>query len=169
MLGQALIKVRYALLLLKIGGPGVFLKQLGRQIFSTATYFGLEKSLEGETAPVVTGAPEYSLQPASPEDMEEILQKVGSEGKESAHELIQRKWFYESGFHNCYVARTTENADICLCAVHAETSLGVEMVATRAVHLTLIDAIAVAVALRNKQRTLENIRLNERLLLNLRY
>ena len=63
----------------------------------------------------------------------------------------------------------TENADICLCAVHAETSLGVEMVATRAVHLTLIDAIAVAVALRNKQRTVENIRLNERLLLNLRY
>jgi DNA-binding MurR/RpiR family transcriptional regulator len=43
------------------------------------------------------------------------------------------------------------------------------MVATRAVHLTLIDAIAVAVALRNKQRTVENIRLNERLLLNLRY
>ena len=62
-----------------------------------------------------------------------------------------------------------ENADISLCAVHAETSLGVEMVATRAVHLTLIDAIAVSVALRNKQRTVKNIKLNERLLLNLRY
>jgi DNA-binding MurR/RpiR family transcriptional regulator len=62
-----------------------------------------------------------------------------------------------------------QNADISLCAVHAETSLGVEMVATRAVHLTLIDAIAVSVALRNKQRTVKNIKLNERLLLNLRY
>jgi DNA-binding MurR/RpiR family transcriptional regulator len=63
----------------------------------------------------------------------------------------------------------TQQADICLTAVHAETSLGVEMVATRAVHLTLIDAIAVSVALRNKQRTVENIKRNEQLLTNLRY
>ena len=63
----------------------------------------------------------------------------------------------------------TANADICICAVHAESSLGVEMVATRAAHLALIDAIAMSVALRNRQRTIDNIKLNERLLINLRY
>jgi DNA-binding MurR/RpiR family transcriptional regulator len=63
----------------------------------------------------------------------------------------------------------TEYADICLCAVHIENSLGVEMVATRAAHLAIVDAIMVAVALRDRERTLESIKENERLLVSLRY
>ena len=63
----------------------------------------------------------------------------------------------------------TKHADICLCAVHAENSLGVEMVATRAAHLALMDAIATCVALRNRERAIKSIKLNERLLVNLRY
>jgi DNA-binding MurR/RpiR family transcriptional regulator len=66
-------------------------------------------------------------------------------------------------------APITEQADICVCAVHAENSLGVEMVATRAAHLALVDCIAMCVALRNKERALRSIKLNERLLVNLRY
>lgn len=62
----------------------------------------------------------------------------------------------------------TESADICLVAVHAERNLGVEMVATRAAHLALIDAIATAVALRNKERTANSLAFNEHLLINLR-
>jgi DNA-binding MurR/RpiR family transcriptional regulator len=63
----------------------------------------------------------------------------------------------------------TEYADICLCAVHIENSLGVEMVATRAAHLAIVDAIMVAVALRDRDRTLESIKENERMLVTLRY
>jgi len=63
----------------------------------------------------------------------------------------------------------TEYADICLCAVHIENSLGVEMVATRAAHLAIVDAIMVAVALRDRERTLKSIKENERLLVSLRY
>jgi len=63
----------------------------------------------------------------------------------------------------------TEQADICICGVYDEASLGVEMVATRAAHLALVDAITMCVALRNRERTIENIKLNERLLVNLRY
>jgi DNA-binding MurR/RpiR family transcriptional regulator len=63
----------------------------------------------------------------------------------------------------------TEYADISLYAVHAERSLGVEMVATRAAQLALIDAIVAAVALRDRKRALESISLNEQLLINLRY
>jgi DNA-binding MurR/RpiR family transcriptional regulator len=66
-------------------------------------------------------------------------------------------------------APITQHADIILCAVHAENNLGVEMVATRAAHLALVDAISVAVALRNRERTLRSIKMNERLLVNLRY
>ena len=63
----------------------------------------------------------------------------------------------------------TKESDICVCAVHAENSLGVEMVATRAAHLALVDCIAMCVALRNRERALRSIKLNERLLINLRY
>jgi len=63
----------------------------------------------------------------------------------------------------------TEYADVCLCAVHVENSLGVEMVATRAAHLAIVDAIMVAVALRDRERTLKSIKENERLLVSLRY
>jgi RpiR family carbohydrate utilization transcriptional regulator len=63
----------------------------------------------------------------------------------------------------------TQESDICVCAVHAETSLGVEMVATRAAHLALVDCIAMCVAQKNRERAIRSIKLNERLLINLRY
>jgi DNA-binding MurR/RpiR family transcriptional regulator len=66
-------------------------------------------------------------------------------------------------------APITQQAEICICAVHAENSLGVEMVATRAAHLALVDCIAMCVALRDRERALASIRMNERLLVNLRY
>ena len=63
----------------------------------------------------------------------------------------------------------SEYADICLYTVHVESSLGVEMVATRAAHLALVDAIMVAVALSDRKRAIESIKTNERLVTNLRY
>lgn len=63
----------------------------------------------------------------------------------------------------------TQHADISICAVHVENSLGVEMVATRAAHLALVDAIMVAVALRKREHALDSIKENERMLVNLRY
>jgi RpiR family carbohydrate utilization transcriptional regulator len=63
----------------------------------------------------------------------------------------------------------TQEADICLSAVHSENSLGVEMVATRAAHLALVDALTVCIALRNRERAVRSIKQNERLLVNLRY
>jgi RpiR family carbohydrate utilization transcriptional regulator len=63
----------------------------------------------------------------------------------------------------------TKESDICICAVHAETSLGVEMVSTRAAHLALVDCISMCVAQKNRERAIRSIKLNERLLINLRY
>ena len=63
----------------------------------------------------------------------------------------------------------TEFADIRVCAVHVENSLGIEMVATRAAHLAIVDVIMVTVALRDRSRAIKSIRQNERMLVNLRY
>ena len=112
MLKRMLRKVRYAVLLAKVGGLKVFFHQLKRQIYSRASFIGLERNLGTNGAPVPCGV-EYSLQLASEEDMEEVLQKAKTESKESAHELVQRRWFYESGFSNCYVARTIDTGELC--------------------------------------------------------
>ncbi len=62
-----------------------------------------------------------------------------------------------------------EYAQIRLHPVRAERSLGVEMVSTRAAQLAMIDALATAVALRDKKRAIASIKLNERLLSSLHH
>jgi RpiR family carbohydrate utilization transcriptional regulator len=63
----------------------------------------------------------------------------------------------------------TEFADITICAVHVENSLGIEMVATRAAHLAIVDVIMVSVALRDRSRAIRSIKQNEQMLINVRY
>ena len=115
MLKRALRVVRYAARLFKIGGLRVVFSQLRRQIYTKDTLLGLEMNLNKDIVPVSSRL-KYSLRPASDKDMEEMLSKAKEETKESAHELIERKWFYECGFHDCYVARTAYTGDLCFVA-----------------------------------------------------
>jgi GNAT superfamily N-acetyltransferase len=107
--------VCYAALLLKIGGLKAFFTQLRRQIYSKDILFGLEKDLDANIAQVSSRLP-HSLRQASETEMEELITKAKAESKESVHELIERKWFYECGFCDCYAARTTDTGDLCFVA-----------------------------------------------------
>ena len=105
--------IRGAIKLLKVGGPVVFLKQLKRQIYSRESQVGLELDLRQAnvtTSPAKIG---YTLALASKADIEEALRKAGTESKESVQKLLYRKWLYESGFRNWYVARIVETGDLC--------------------------------------------------------
>jgi L-amino acid N-acyltransferase YncA len=114
MLGNFSKKVRNALVLLRIVGPGVFFEQLRRQIYSRHIQIGLEKSLEANSTQTPGECKiQYSLRPGSPQDMDEILRKVTSESKESVFNLLFRRWLYDSGFHNWYIARTADTNDLC--------------------------------------------------------
>jgi hypothetical protein len=112
MLNRILKKAHYAFLLLRIGGLIPFLSQMKRQIYSRGTFLGLQKDLNTDNIDVACEV-EYSLQLASEEDMEELLERAKYESRESAHELIQRKWFYDSGFRNCYIARALDTGELC--------------------------------------------------------
>lgn len=112
MLNPALRKVYYGILLIKHGGLTIFWHRLKRQIYSKTIFWGLERNLQTNSVHVPCRI-EYSLRSASEEDMEEVLQKSKSGSQESVYELIQRKWFYESGFHDCYVARTADSNELC--------------------------------------------------------
>ena len=111
MLRRAYRKMRFGALLLKTGGLGLFFHQLRRQVYSRASFIGLERDLDVERASVACRE-SYLLRLASEADMEEVQGRAKREGKAETHELIQRTWFYESGFHDCYVARSAENGDL---------------------------------------------------------
>ena len=112
MLGRFLRAAHYAGLLIQIGGPRAFITQLRRQFYSRSIFFGLEKDLDSKRVPISSLLP-YSWRKASDKDIDELLVKAKTESKESAHELLKRKWFFECGFHDCYVARTADTGDMC--------------------------------------------------------
>ena len=112
MLDSAFRKVRYGILLIKNGGLWLFWHHLKRQIYGKSTFWVLERDLQTDNGHIPCGI-EYSLRPASKEDMEEVLRISRSESRESVYDLIQRKWFCESGFYDCYIARTADTNDPC--------------------------------------------------------
>ena len=105
-------KIHYGICLATTGGTRVLFDQLRRRIYSRATHFGLEVYPHTDTVPVDAEPPIY-LQKATQEDMEEALRLAKSEDRESIYELTQRKWFYEAGFRDCYIARTVANGELC--------------------------------------------------------
>ncbi len=106
-------EIYYTAVLFKIGGLKVFWKQLKRQIYSRSSQIGLELDLQKTNIPHVEAKVKYTLQLASEEDMNEVLRKAKAENKGSVHSLVYRRWLYQDGYHNFYIARTTDTNDLC--------------------------------------------------------
>jgi hypothetical protein len=111
-LGLQSNKAKYALLAARYGGLNYLFTETKQRIYRKETFIGLVKDLN-ENDIEIKSKIDYSLRLASPDDIDEILDFIKYEGKEAIFELIQRKWFYDSGFHNCYIARTRMNNDLC--------------------------------------------------------
>lgn len=108
-------KFCYAVLLCRIAGPIVLAKELRRQIYSRAYFVGMEKDLNKPCLDFQTDI-EYILQRGKQTDIDEILTIAKTASKASAYELVMRKMFYDSGFRKFYVAKTTENGELCYIA-----------------------------------------------------
>ena len=108
--------IYYGALLLKIGGLKIFLIQLKRQIYSRSSQIGLALNLQETNIPKIEANIKYTLKLASKEDMDEVLQKAKSESKDMVQKLLFRRWMYEDGYHNCYIARTADTNEICIIA-----------------------------------------------------
>jgi RimJ/RimL family protein N-acetyltransferase len=108
-------KLRYAFLLSRIAGPIVLVRELRRQIYSRSYYVGLEKDLSKPCGVGQTDI-EYKLLRGKQTDIDKILAIAKTASRVSAYELVIRKMFYDSGFRKFYVARTTENGELCYIA-----------------------------------------------------
>ena len=112
MLTRALKKFQFASIILFYGGPIPFLRHLKAQIYERSIFLGLEKDLGSDSIVVPCDIP-YYLAAATAEDIEELAEAAKAEGKESAYELLGRQWYYESGFRDCYLARSQETDELC--------------------------------------------------------
>ena len=112
----------YAFMLLRLGGLKVFLKQLRCQIYSRSAQVGFTVDLQRNDIPRIEAKINYTLSLASEQDMNEILQKTKTESEESVQSLVYRRWLYEDGYHNWYIARTADTNELCFMqsVIHPE-------------------------------------------------
>lgn len=108
-------KLHYAVMLSRIAGPIVLARELRRQIYSRSYFVGMKKDLNKPCLVVQTDI-EYKLLKGKQTDIDEILTIAKTASKDSAYELVMRKMFYDSGFRKFYVARTTDNGELCYIA-----------------------------------------------------
>jgi RimJ/RimL family protein N-acetyltransferase len=115
LLKASIKKFHYAILLGRIAGPTILAGELRRQIYSKSYFVGMEKDLSEPCLEYQTGI-EYKLHGGKQTDRDELLTIATTANKTSAYELVMRIRFYDSGFRNFYVARTTENGELCYIA-----------------------------------------------------
>jgi RimJ/RimL family protein N-acetyltransferase len=106
-------EIHFMIIILRVVGLKFFLKRLRLQIYSKSTEIGFTLDLTNYKIPHIEASIKYSLQTASKEDMGELLQGAKTESKESAYHLTMQLWMYEDGYHNYYIARTTDTNEIC--------------------------------------------------------
>jgi len=105
-------KANYAFLLAKYGGIEHLFTEIKRRIYHKTVSIGLEKDLN-EPDIEIQPRTDYTLKLAEREDIEEINNYIKTEGKQSRLYLLYRKWFYDAGFNNCYIARSTDTNELC--------------------------------------------------------
>jgi hypothetical protein len=85
-LRQTYRKVRYAILLTNVGGPKVLFRQFWRQVYSAATFVGLERSLVKDGIQIPCSI-KYSSKLASNIDVKEVLKKARTESRDTLDSL----------------------------------------------------------------------------------
>jgi len=108
-------KIYYALLLIKKGGLGIFLRQFWSRLYSSTSYLWLVKDLdsEGNYFSSPSSEIEYSLQLADPSGFrKKLLSNLNRERGQDIFEILRRISFYERGFDACYLA-LTDSGEVC--------------------------------------------------------
>jgi hypothetical protein len=103
-------QISEGLLALRLLGPRLFVRKLSRLLYSKTRFLVLVKGLDHESP--VSGN-KVIVSPGSSEDVAKFFLLMSKESRESRYELLERKRFYEKGFHNCYIGRTIDSREMC--------------------------------------------------------
>ena len=109
---KALKFLRYGIVLYRISGLKSFGLEIARRIYSKAYFIRLELDMD-RALPEISSSIDFYLEPALRDDIENALQIARDSSKSSAYDLVARKFFYDSGFHDCYIGKTKAAKDPC--------------------------------------------------------
>ena len=109
---KALNFLSYSIILYRISGIKSFIREIGRRIYHKAHFIRLELDFDS-ALPEISCPIDFDLEPASPHDINKLLEIAKNSNSHSAYDLIARKFFYDSGFHDCYIGKTKGAKDPC--------------------------------------------------------
>jgi GNAT superfamily N-acetyltransferase len=102
----------YSFILFRTSGFKVFIKEIARRIYSKSNFIRLELDLD-QPLPRRSSSIEFYLEPASPPEIQNLLKIAKNSNSSNAYELVARKFFYDSGFHDCYVGKAKNTMETC--------------------------------------------------------
>jgi ribosomal protein S18 acetylase RimI-like enzyme len=102
----------YTIILCRIAGFKSFAGEIARRIYSIAHFIRLELDMV-RALPKISSSIDFYLEAASPDDIQNLLEIAGNSSSSSAYDLVARKFFYDSGFHDCYVGKTKADKELC--------------------------------------------------------
>jgi GNAT superfamily N-acetyltransferase len=108
----ALKALSYAIILCRIAGFKSFIREIARRIYHKAHFIRLELDID-PALPKISSSIDFFLEPASPHDMKNLLEIAKNLSSDSAYDLVARKFFYDSGFHDCYIGKTKAAKEPC--------------------------------------------------------
>ena len=109
---KALNFLSYSIILYRISGIKSFIREIGRRIYHKAHFIRLELDFDS-ALPEISCPIDFDLEPASLHDINKLLEIAKNSNSHSAYDLIARKFFYDSGFHDCYIGKTKGAKDPC--------------------------------------------------------
>jgi len=109
-LRRAIAVIRFGLLTLRYAGLRYALQKLEHQLYGHTIFLHTIRDLNAPIPPPIFSC--YIVR-ASPEDIKDLFNQIRYESNEGKYQLLVRKWYHESRFGDCYVAKTSDTSEIC--------------------------------------------------------
>jgi len=102
----------YAIILCRISGVQAFIREIFRRIYHISRFVRLELDLE-TALPKISSEIDFFLELASQQDIQKLIEIAKNSSSGASYDLVARKYFYDSGFHECYIGKTKAGNEPC--------------------------------------------------------
>jgi RimJ/RimL family protein N-acetyltransferase len=109
---KALHFLNKAIILCRISGLKVFIQKILHRMYHISHFIRLELDLDS-ALPKILSSLDFYLELASPNDIRNFLEIAKNSSCSASFELVDRNFFYDSGFHECYIGKTKAEKEPC--------------------------------------------------------
>jgi RimJ/RimL family protein N-acetyltransferase len=109
---KALGFLNKSIILCRISGFKVFIRKILRRMYHISHFIRLELDLDSALSKFLSSV-DFYLELTSPDDIRNLLEIAKNSNSDTSYELVDRKFFYDSGFHECYIGKTKATNEPC--------------------------------------------------------